>query len=135
MPATDSPHASTSTLGSVPPDTRVPLEAVIITPELARRPAHERDLASEHLAVTALMEDMASAAGKTCSDRILQRLVDTTLALSRADSAGMSMLEMDGGTEVFRWRAIAGRWAHLAGGTINRQRSACGLVDPGTNPG
>jgi signal transduction histidine kinase/CheY-like chemotaxis protein len=109
-------------------DSRLPIEAVIITSELSQRPTHERDLAAEHLAVTALMEDMANVAGKTCSDRILQRLVDTTLSLCRADSAGMSMLEMDGSNEVFRWRAMAGRWAHLAGGSIDRHRSACGLA-------
>jgi signal transduction histidine kinase/CheY-like chemotaxis protein/PAS domain-containing protein len=109
-------------------DIRLPIEAVIITSELNHRPTHERDLASEHLAVTALMEDMANTASTTCGDRILQRLVDTTLSLCRADSAGMSMLEMDGAREVFRWRAMAGRWAHHAGGSIDRHRSACGLV-------
>jgi signal transduction histidine kinase/CheY-like chemotaxis protein len=113
---------------TAPLDTRVPIDAVIITPDLTRRPSRERDLASEHLAVTALMEDMASAAGKTCSDRILQRLVDTALSVCQADSAGMSMLEMDGANEVFRWRAMAGRWAHHAGGAIDRNRSACGVV-------
>jgi signal transduction histidine kinase len=110
------------------PDALTPLDDVIITSELGRRPPRPRDLASEHLAVTELMEDMASVAGKTASDRILQRLVDTTLSLCQVDSAGVSMLEMDGADEVFRWRAIAGRWRHLAGGTIDRHRSACGLV-------
>ena len=126
MPDVGSAHGSMSIGNSV--DTLLPIEAVIITPELSHRPSRERDLASEHLAVSALMEEMASAAGKTCSDRILQRLVDTTLSLCQADSAGMSMLEMDGANEVFRWRAMGGRWAHHAGGTIDRHRSACGLV-------
>jgi signal transduction histidine kinase/CheY-like chemotaxis protein len=35
---------------------------------------------------------------------------------------------MDGDKEVFRWRAIAGRWAHFTGGTIDYGRSCCGLV-------
>ena len=106
----------------------LPLEAVIITPELSRRTLRERDLAAEHLAVTELMEEMAIVAGKPGSERILQRLVDTACRLCRADSAGISMLEMEGDDEIFRWHAIAGRWAHLTGGTVGRNLSACGLV-------
>ena len=106
----------------------LPLEAVIITPELSRRPLRERDLAAEHLAVTELIEEMAIVADKPGSERILQRLVDTACRLCRADSAGISMLEMQGDEEIFRWHAIAGRWAHLTGGTVGRNLSACGIV-------
>lgn len=109
-------------------DSRVPLEDVIITPELSRRTLRDRDLAAEHFAVTELMEDIASAAGGTASERVIQRLVETTHHLCGADAAGLSMLEMDGDREVFRWRAIAGRWAHFTGGTIDCGRSCCGLV-------
>jgi len=110
------------------PEAPLPIEAVIITPELSRRTLRDRDLAAEHLAVTELMEEMATVAGKTGSDRILQRLVDTARCHCRADTAGISMLEMDGENEVFRWHAIAGPWAYLAGGTIDRGLSACGMV-------
>jgi cytochrome c5 len=110
------------------PEPLLPLDAVIITQELSRRTLRDRDLAAEHRAVTELMEDMASAAGGTNSDRVLRRLVETTCCLCHADSAGISMLEMDGDTDVFRWRAIAGRWAHLTGGTIECGRSSCGVV-------
>ncbi|HKP15347.1 MAG TPA: ATP-binding protein [Gemmatimonadaceae bacterium] len=109
-------------------DVLLPLQAVIITPELSRRTLRDRDLAAEHLALNELMEEMASAAGTAASDRLIRRLVDTTLCLCQADCAGMSMLEIDGDKEVFRWRAIAGRWADLTGGSIDRASSACGLV-------
>jgi signal transduction histidine kinase/ActR/RegA family two-component response regulator len=109
-------------------DACLPLEAVIKTSELTRRTPRDRELAAEHLAVTELMEEMASVAGGTASDRVLRRLVDTTCALCNADAAGISMLEVDGDREVFRWHAIAGRWAHFTGGTIDYERSVCGLV-------
>ena len=119
-------HGPTTDLGSAVP--RVPIDDVIITPELGRRPLRARDLDSEHRALTALTEEMAGAVGEMASGRILQRLVDTSLSLCQADSAGVSMVETDGATEQFRWRAIAGEWAHLAGGTIDRHNSPCGLV-------
>jgi signal transduction histidine kinase len=128
MPDVDSSQRSTRRVDSISSDALLPLEAVIITSELSRRTLRDRDLEAEHRGMTELMEDMASAAGGTASDRILQRLVDTTCCLSRADSAGMSMLEVDGQNEVFRWRAIAGRWARLTGGKIERRRSVCGVV-------
>jgi signal transduction histidine kinase/CheY-like chemotaxis protein len=106
----------------------LPLEDVIVTSQLNRRTPRDRDLVAEHNAVTELMEDMASVAGGTASDRVLRRLVDTTCALCNADAAGMSMLETDGTHDVFRWQAIAGRWAHFTGGTIPYDRSVCGLV-------
>ncbi len=109
-------------------DSWLPLEDIIITSQLSRRTPRDRDLVAEHNAVTELMEDMASVAGGTASDRVLRRLVDTTCALCNADAAGMSMLEMRGDHEVFRWQAIAGRWAHFTGGTIDYDRSVCGLV-------
>jgi hypothetical protein len=123
-----SPHPSMPAGGARAPDVPLPLEAVIITPELSRRTLRDRDLAAEHLALTALMEEMAIVTGKTGSQRILQRLVDTARCLCQADTAGISMLEMHGETEVFRWHAIAGTWAYLAGGTIDRGLSACGIV-------
>ncbi|HEX7978177.1 MAG TPA: GAF domain-containing protein [Gemmatimonadaceae bacterium] len=112
----------------LPNDTWLPLEAIIRTTELTRRTPRDRDLAAEHLAVTDLMEDMASVAGGTASDRVLRRLVDTTCALCNADAAGISMLEVDGDRDVFRWHAIAGRWAHFTGGALAFDRSVCGLV-------
>src|SRR6186713_3035991 len=123
-----SSHPSMPAGGARAPDVPLPLEAVIITPELGQRTLRDRDLAAEHLALTALMEEMAIVAGKSGSDRILQRLVETARRLCQADTAGVSMLEMHAENEVFRWQAIAGRWAYLTGGTIDRGSSACGMV-------
>src|SRR5262245_16541532 len=113
---------------SLTPDPPVPVEDVIITAELSRRTLRDRDLAAEHLAVTELMEVVASAAGGSAGDRVIQHLVQTTHELCGADSAGLSMLEMDGDRPIFRWRAIAGRWAHFTGGSIDFDRSCCGIV-------
>ena len=75
----------------------VPLEAVIITSELSRRTSRDRDLAAEHLAVTAAdgghgerrrRKPPATAFSSVSSIR--------RCSLCKADSAGMSMLEMDG---------------------------------------
>jgi signal transduction histidine kinase/ActR/RegA family two-component response regulator len=123
-----SPHASMLGGDSHPLDVPLPLDAVIITSELSRRTLRDRDLSAEHVALMELMDEMASATGATAGDCLIRRLVDTTLSLCRADCAGMSMLEMDGENEVFRWRAIAGRWAYLTGGTIDCGSSACGVV-------
>ena len=128
MPQVESAQASEPGGDSHSLDAPLPIEAVIITPELSQRTLRDRDLAAEHLALTALMEEMAIVAGKSGSDRILQRLVETARRLCQADTAGVSMLEMHGENEVFRWQAIAGRWAYLTGGTIDRGSSACGMV-------
>src|SRR6185503_16746816 len=94
VPQVESAQASVGGGDSRSLDTPLPLEAVIITSELSRRTLRDRDLAAEHHAVTALMEELAIVAGKPGSDRILQRLVETARRLCQADTAGISMLEM-----------------------------------------
>jgi PAS domain S-box-containing protein len=59
---------------------------------------------------------------------ILQKLVQIALQMCRADSAGISILESDGAGEMFRWRAIAGVLANLAGEGMPRRASPCGIV-------
>ena len=113
-----------------PPDVFAPasLESVITTAELTRRPARACDHAAENRAVLALMDEMASASGIAGADRVLQKLVDTALRLCRAHSAGVSLLEREGEHEIFRWRAAAGPWANLVGGSVPRRRSPCGTA-------
>ena len=97
------------------------LESVISTAELRRRPSRAPDYAAENHALVALARQMAVA-----PNDILQKLVETALALCHAHSAGISML--DNGRQRFRWIAIAGRWAdHLGGGTP-RNFSPCGTA-------
>jgi signal transduction histidine kinase len=101
----------------------VPLDSVITTQELFNRESRYPDYDSEVRALGSLMEVMSETPGI-----ILQRLVDSTLQLCRAHSAGVSLLEYDEGASVFRWRATAGAWSRFAGGTMPRGASPCGTV-------
>ncbi|MGD0023907.1 MAG: PAS domain S-box protein [Xanthobacteraceae bacterium] len=103
---------------------RVPLEHVIITAELGRRPSRSPDYEGESRALAMLMEVMADRPG---ADSILQKLVETALELCRAHSAGISILEKENEREVFRWRAVAGPWSIYRGEAVPRE-SPCGTV-------
>ncbi|HTN83934.1 MAG TPA: GAF domain-containing protein [Sorangium sp.] len=99
------------------------LEDVLVTEKLARRPSRVPDHAAENRALLALATAMAGPL-----DDVLPRLVSLLLELCRADSAGVSVLEEEDGRKVFRWRAIAGAFAHNLGGTMPRNPSLCGTV-------
>ena len=96
---------------------------VLVTEELARRPARAPDFEAENRALVALAGEMAAS-----PETILQTLADTVLDLCRAGSAGISILEPGGETAVFRWRAATGAAAHIVGGTMPREASPCGVV-------
>src|SRR5688572_7709323 len=95
------------------------LDDRLTTADLARRPDH----AAENGALVALAAEMAASPAT-----ILQKLADSALELCAADSAGVSVLEAEGGQEVFRWRAAAGAFAPHLGGTMPRHASPCGVV-------
>lgn len=59
---------------------------------------------------------------------LLQRLAEVALELCAAHSAGVSLLEEADGRRVFRWHAVAGRWAELVWSTLPRDGSPCGTV-------
>src|SRR5215472_7269690 len=99
------------------------LDDVLITAELARRPTRDPDYETENRALTALAEAMADS-----PQTILQKLAETALDLCRADSAGISILEPGGATGVFRWHAVAGRFASKVGNYALRERTASGIV-------
>jgi PAS domain S-box-containing protein len=99
------------------------LEDILITDELKRRPARRPDYEAENRALAALAEAMAISPAT-----ILQAMVETAIELCRADSAGISILEPDGGEGRFRWHAIAGTFAAHAGKGLAREGSPCGLV-------
>ncbi len=112
--------------GNLPPGKtmRTPdLKSVVSIAELKGRSSRPPDPAAENRALIALAEEMAaSPAG------ILQKLAETALALCRAHSAGLSLLEDGDQKKNFHWRAIAGQWAsHLNGGTP-REFGPCGTV-------
>jgi PAS domain S-box-containing protein len=99
------------------------LKSVLSTAELSRRPSRPPDHAAENRALIALAQAMAVS-----PDGILQTLAETALALCRAHSAGLSLLEEGDQKRNFHWRAVAGQWApHLNGGTP-RDFGPCGTV-------
>ena len=109
---------------------KVPLGHIDITAELCCRTSRSPRYEAESRALSDLMQaltecDDAAARG---SDKILQKLVETAVDLCGAHSAGISIIEKDNGRELFRWRALAGRWAKHRGSTMPRHPSPCGTV-------
>ena len=101
----------------------IPLESVICTRELSRRPARQPDPDAVTSALIRLGQTMADS-----PERVLQQLVDTALELCRAQSAGLSLLEDDNGRKIFRWHGVAGEYAPYRWGTTPREFSPCGTV-------
>jgi PAS domain S-box-containing protein len=89
--------------------------------ELKKRPTRAPEYAAECRGLLTLGEQLAAA-----PDQILHKLAETTLALCRAQSAGISLLEPDG--KHFYWPAIAGEWADKVGGGTPRDYGPCGIV-------
>jgi signal transduction histidine kinase/CheY-like chemotaxis protein len=101
----------------------VPLEEVITTEALQRRPSREPDHAAESAALVALMQAL-----KESRPNLLQEVAEAATRLCRADSAGISLAEVDDGEDVFRWHASVGRWAPYLRQTMSRHASPCGVV-------
>src|SRR5215831_18112602 len=103
------------------PEGAVPLEAILRTEELQRRPWRPPDYEKENRALVALAIALADA-----PRTILQTLAEKVLEVLQADSAGLSLLTQD--EQRFSWPAIAGAWQpHLGGGTP-RDFGPCGDV-------
>jgi PAS domain S-box-containing protein len=99
----------------------VPLDAILRTEDLDRRPSRAPDYETENRALTALVQALADS-----PRTILQTLADKVREVLRAGSSGLSLLTRDG--ERFYWAAIAGQWSpHLGGGTP-RDFGPCGDV-------
>jgi PAS domain S-box-containing protein len=101
----------------------VSLDEVLITHELARRPARAPDYCAESRALTLLSRELV-----THPQGVLQRLAELALQLCRAGTAGVSVLERGADGDVFRWPAVAGVHADVLGGAIPRHDSPCGIV-------
>jgi PAS domain S-box-containing protein len=97
------------------------VDDVIITGELDRRPSRDPDHESECDALRELADTMAGA-----PDRVLDRLAELAMALTRSDSAGISLLEPGGDRGIFRRVATAGAFAPFLDRTVDRQSSPCG---------
>ena len=92
------------------------IDDVLMTSELAQR-LRAPDYEAENKALSALAAELASG-----PHRVLQNLADLVLPLRSADSAGVSVLEVEGECEVFRWHAAAGAFAPYLNGTIATSR-------------
>jgi PAS domain S-box-containing protein len=112
-----------TTESSLSHECHVPPESVIGALELKKRPSRSPDYQGESGALVALAQEMANS-----PRNVLQKLVDIALELSRAHSAGVSILEEENGRQIFRWHAVAGQWSRYAGGTMPRESSPCGTV-------
>jgi PAS domain S-box-containing protein len=99
------------------------VDDVLITAELERRPRRAPDHAAENRAMAALARQLA-----VDPHGVPQKLAELVLELCDADSAGISLLEELDGRRVFRWHAAAGLFAEHLGGTIEFDRSPCGVV-------
>ena len=106
----------------------VPLESILCTEELHRRPSRPADHEKENRALVKLVSALADSPGN-----ILQILAETILDITQCDSAGLSLLTKDGKTpdvcgQRFYWPAIAGMWNPHAGGGTPRNFGPCGDV-------
>lgn len=98
------------------PSVRDNLDDVLITAELARRPARPPDYEGENRALASLAQSMAASA-----ESVLQRLVEASLPLCHADSAGVTIVDPEGDKPVFRWHVSAGALAEkLVGDVFDR---------------
>jgi PAS domain S-box-containing protein len=105
-----------------------PLESILCTEELHRRPSRPPDYEKEKCALVKLVSALADS-----PSTIFQTLVETILEVTRSDSAGISLLTRDGKTpdldgKRFYWPAIAGLWKPYIGGGTPRDFGPCGDV-------
>ena len=114
-------HSKVESPTVLPIDSRVPLESVVCTEELNRRPPRAPDYEIENRALVALAQALADS-----PRTILQGLAQMILEIFQADSAGISLLKEDG--KSFYWPAIAGMWQPHIGGGTPRDFGPCGDV-------
>ncbi len=98
-----------------------PLESILCTDELRKRPWRDPDYKKENRALVALASALADS-----PRTILQTLAETILEVTQSDSSGLSLLTTDG--KRFYWPAIAGIWKPHIGGGTPRNFGPCGDV-------
>ena len=126
---TESPEArGGAPIESSIPVGAVPLESILCTEELDRRPSRPPSHEEENRALVKLASALADS-----PSTILQALAETILDITQCDSAGVSLLTSDGQTpdacgDRFYWPAIAGIWNPHVGGGTPRNFGPCGDV-------
>ncbi len=121
MPESAEPQNDFSLEASMP-EGAAPLESIVCTEELYRRPWRPPDVEKENRALLALVTALSDSAAT-----IFQTLAETILDVTQCDSSGLSLLTPDGGKR-FHWPAIAGMWAPHVGGGTPRNFGPCGDV-------
>lgn len=99
----------------------LPLETTIITDEFSIRPSRPLNYQALNTALVQLAQKMAEAPRD-----VLQELVNVVLRFCRAQSAGISLAEDENGQRVFRWHAVAGRYAPHLWGAAPWEYEPCG---------
>jgi GAF domain-containing protein len=107
----------------LPGDSLVPLESVLCTEELNRRPSRLPAYETENRALVTLVQALADS-----PRTILQKMAEIMLETFRADSSGFSLLTKGDGGKRFHWPAIAGVWKPHIGGGTPREFGPCGDV-------
>src|SRR4030095_14223972 len=116
-------HAKDESPTTFPSDSLVPLESILCTEELDRRPSRPPDYETENRALAALVQALADS-----PRTILQTSADKILEGFKADSASIILWTTDVGGKRFYWPVIAGVWkSHIGGGTP-RDFGPCGDV-------
>ena len=105
-----------------------PLESILCTNELQRRPSRTPDYEKENRALVRLVSALADS-----PRNIFQTLAETIRDITNCDSAGLSLLTRDGKTphvdgQRFYWPAICGMWNPHVGGGTPRNFGPCGDV-------
>ena len=120
------PASSAATAGTASSSAPLPLDAVLATDELAKRPSRPPNHDVEARALHAITRAASGSAIEA-----LEALMREAVTACRADgaaSAGVSLLEDDPSEgQRFRWAAVAGRLAPLVGGTRRRELTPCGV--------
>ena len=110
------------------PEAGASLASILCTEELQRRPSRPPDYERENCALVALMSALADS-----PSTIFQTLAEKILDITQCDSAGLSLLTIDGKRpdacgKRFYWPAIAGLWNPHVGGGTPRNFGPCGDV-------
>lgn len=105
-----------------------PLESILCTEELHRRPSRPPDHQKENCALVKLVSALADS-----PSTIFQTLAETIQDVTQCDSSGLSLLTKDGKTpdvdgQRFYWPAICGIWNPHVGGGTPRNFGPCGDV-------
>lgn len=107
---------------ATPPSERlVPLEAILFTEELSRRPLRPPDYERGNSALDELVQSLGNS-----PRTILQTLADTILKVLKAGSAGVSRLSIS--EKRFKWIATSGAWKQHFGLGTPRDFGPCGDV-------